>query len=934
MKRLLCALLLVVAMQICAIDIADYQVKNLQIEDVPNDDGSGLMLSWTPLPKEQRIIEYRIYRGITPDSLFLMGSIEVNAKTGVSGDKMYFYDRGFLDFVSVYSPASMKADTQLDPPFYRQIPRDINVYGPMLEHFYILGVIINDEFYYRAQKIVGEDEDVSAGLGLYQFDGLYATLLAGNTYYYAVGVVDKSGKHYPPCGIESGSPEDNYPEKIHKLNAVYVSDSNRLQFEWELPIFKDDIQYHSIYMVEQENVAQFNQFAAAQGDTTLTVENPAQMIFRRQTAFPYSSMDLAQVDVRDGRIVDEDHGIDVVYDPQKSWMFVISLIDYYGRETFSSPVPLDTITSEKLPSLPEFAIRDKANDKGEYNELVFGKPLVQISSASYASEDVVTLNYEISINDNYRIKNIYFDVYDAEGNLLDHVNEFYQDNIIRIKVPDHETVEKGLLVSMKLKTGKTAVPEDYVLTQNVSYNIDFKDFQIAPLTVDGEIVQNYVYKLYKRAAADVVYRTAKKLSPYQRFHDDNIPYEDSIFKLVNRFDADKDILLVSPSLTVYYNRDKKTMVETTIFGDEVKKSMAEWTKEADAYADSVATAETEEQKAYYGEAEEYYRSLIWMQNEDPNISKANQIENGKARMRMLSEFRHRMKRSFEYQFCKSDDKGRFTLSETYTHDGESFLFPKSEWFDTTKNPMLIATLLFGFFVWLFIFMARRGKEFFVRPIAGLAEIDNAIGRATEMGRPMLFVPGLSSIDDVATLAGLSILGHVARRAAEYDSRILVPVCDYIVLPVAQEIVKEACYEAGRPDAYNSNDVFFIAERQFAYVAGVNGIMLRERTATNFYMGMFFAEALIMTETGNAAGCVQIAGTDAVTQIPFFITTCDYTLIGEELYAASAYLSKEPLTLGTLKAQDAAKFLIIVFTIVGTALSTFHLTFLINAFPSQ
>ena len=73
------------------------------------------------------------------------------------------------------------------------------------------------------------------------------------------------------------------------------------------------------------------------------------------------------------------------------------------------------------------------------------------------------------------------------------------------------------------------------------------------------------------------------------------------------------------------------------------------------------------------------------------------------------------------------------------------------------------------------------------------------------------------------------------------------------------------------------------------------------------MGYFSAEALLMTETGNQVGAVQIAGTDAVTQIPFFITTCDYTLIGEELYAASAYLNREPMLLGTLKAQDYFKF---------------------------
>ncbi len=933
MRKIHLLLICLIAMRLFSVDVAEYKVQNLQISDIPNDDGSGLMLSWTPLPKEKRIIEYRIYRGISPDSLFLLGSIEVNAKTGVSGDMMYFYDRGFLDFVSIYSPAAMKVDTQLEPPFYQQIPRNIDVYGPMLDKFYILGVIFNEDFYYHAKKIE-TDDGVVAGLGLYQFEGLYGTLLAGNTYYYAVGVVDKTGRHYAPCSIQSGTTVDNYPEKIHRFDPVYVSDTSRLQFEWDLPVFKDDIHYHSIYMLEEEQLDEFNRFSEAIGDTTQSLSNPAKMIFRRQTAFPYDSMDIGIVDIKDGKIVDEKHDIDVAFDPSKSYLFSISLIDYYGRETFSQPHVLDVITSDDLPVLPDFEIRDMPNDKGEYNELLFAKPLVMISGASYTGEKEVTLNYEINLNDDYRIRNIYFDIVDQDGNRLDYINEFYQDNIVQVDVPNHDTVERGFEVRMTLRTGKTPVTDDYVLTQDVFYNTDIKDFQVSPLRIGDEVVQDYQYKLYKHTPYEAVFRTAKKLSPYQRYHDDNIPYEDSIFKLVNQFDAEKNLILVSPSLTVYYDAVNEMPVETNIFGDEVKASIEEWTKEADAYADSVAGAATEEEKAFYAEAEKYYRGMIRTQQEDPYVSKANQINSDHARMKYLTNERHRLKRSFEYHFCKSDGKGRFTLSEIYLHDGEPYFFPKSEWFDTTKFPMLIATLLFGFFVWLFIMLTRRGRDFYIRPIAGLAEIDNAIGRATEMGRPMLFVPGLSSIDDVATLAGLSILGHVARRAAEYDSRILVPVCDYIVLPVAQEIVKEAYFEAGRPDAYNSGDVFFVAERQFAYVAGVNGIMVRERSATNFFMGMFFAEALIMTETGNAAGCVQIAGTDAVTQIPFFITTCDYTLIGEELYAASAYLSKEPLTLGTLKAQDAAKFLIILFTIVGTALSTFHLTFLINAFPNQ
>jgi hypothetical protein len=97
-------------------------------------------------------------------------------------------------------------------------------------------------------------------------------------------------------------------------------------------------------------------------------------------------------------------------------------------------------------------------------------------------------------------------------------------------------------------------------------------------------------------------------------------------------------------------------------------------------------------------------------------------------------------------------------------------------------------------------------------------------------------------------------------------------------------------------------------------------MTRERPATNFLIGMFWAESLILAETGALAGAVQIAGTDAISQLPFFITACDYTLIGEELYAASAYLSREPVLLGAIKGQDYSKALILALIIVGTLLA--------------
>ena len=81
----------------------------------------------------------------------------------------------------------------------------------------------------------------------------------------------------------------------------------------------------------------------------------------------------------------------------------------------------------------------------------------------------------------------------------------------------------------------------------------------------------------------------------------------------------------------------------------------------------------------------------------------------------------------------------------------------------------------------------------------------------------------------------------------------------------------------------------------------------------------YAESLILAETGNLAGSIQIAGTDEASQLPFFVTACDYTLIGEELYAASAYLAREPLLLGALKAQDVLKGLAMLWLLIGAIL---------------
>ena len=242
-----------------------------------------------------------------------------------------------------------------------------------------------------------------------------------------------------------------------------------------------------------------------------------------------------------------------------------------------------------------------------------------------------------------------------------------------------------------------------------------------------------------------------------------------------------------------------------------------------------------------------------------------------------------------------------------------------EWFHTGKIPLFITMLLFSAAIVWNIYSARSGKEIFVRRIPGLEAVNEALGRATEMGRSILYVLGLGSVDNVATIASMTILGQVARRTADYETPLRVPCNDPIVLNVVREMVKTAYLDEGRPDAYNEENIFFLTGDQFAYAAGVDGMMIREKPAAVFLQGTFYAESLLMAETGNSIGAIQIAGTDSEHQLPFFIAACDYTLIGEELYAATAYLSRDPMFLGSLKGQDWGKVLIFGMIVLGVVL---------------
>ena len=259
------------------------------------------------------------------------------------------------------------------------------------------------------------------------------------------------------------------------------------------------------------------------------------------------------------------------------------------------------------------------------------------------------------------------------------------------------------------------------------------------------------------------------------------------------------------------------------------------------------------------------------------------------------------------------------------------LLPSSiNFFKEEKSAMFVLTLSVIFIMLYEIRLTKFNDKLpFLRSIPGLKAIEEAVGRSTEMGKPILFVPGIMDMNEVETVAGVVVLGHVANMTAKYETELDVPVARAIVMQAARQVSKEAYLTQGRPELYNEDMVHYITDDQFAYAAAVNGIMQRDEPAACLYMGKFFAESLLFAETGNSIGAIQIAGTGSQTQIPFFVTACDYTLIGEEFFAASAYLSEKPELVGGVKGQDMIKLVIIALIVGGVLLRLLFDLHLIN-----
>lgn len=944
------------------------KITEFTVVDNPNDDGAGILLSWKPLDDRERVIEYRIYRGVSSDTLFQIGTIEVDPKAGISGDRLYYYDKDYQVLVDMETaPGRLRKEKGVAPgsPLFRQMPRDIKVIERFLPYFTTLGMLKNSAYFEASRQVTGVDGETYAGVPLREFTALLANPIADSTYFYTVLAVNERGRLLPHADIKSAVPVDDRPDTTSVLTTALIPDDNEVYFEWVPSIGSPDIYLWSAWLMPRSLLP------AYYAQQELNHKNPYDGNYSawQERAVPLFQQENSFAPVQYHKL-DLKHNAIPLPPNLEDFVTVFGCMDYAGLWAFNLGKDIRIAHSGELPHLPPFNVENEHNNKGDTLVLSFGRPIAYVTKVGFADQAQrrVLINYELSNNRNNEIASIHFQLETPDGRMLGGASDHYLDRIVSLRLPAEFAGIRQFNVRIGFHyKGEKSRTEMYV-SQSISFDEENKLFVPSDVFSSGENLSRITYDIASRSRLAADYASGKRIGAISRVYDEIIPFPSDVNKSVYGVDTARSLVNLDHRFTVDVDPESQTPFRASLFRDWFEQDLEQQQNDLNDLKTQLAVRQAALRQATGGYETnrseiDSLQQVISLKQSMLDATRNNPVyvegelqsppkwkrfwrklfglspladPSPQRWLKLMRRYAEDNSRTVSYKLIVTDGNGLFVESEPLT-DAEGkvqWTFPTPDWFDSTKTVTLIGTILFTLLVVFAVIQSRRGKDFYIRPIAGLHEIDNAVGRATEMGRPIMFVPGWGTLGDVCTIASLMILNQVARKSAEYDTRIISPHCDYMVMPLAQEIVKSAYSEAGRPDAFNQNDVFFITYDQFPFAAGVNGITIRERVATVFYMGYFNAEALLMTETGNAGGAIQIAGTDAITQIPFFITTCDYTLMGEEYYAASAYMSQDADLISALKAQDYLKVIIILGLIIGAAFSTLNYTGFINAFPIE
>ncbi len=207
----------------------------------------------------------------------------------------------------------------------------------------------------------------------------------------------------------------------------------------------------------------------------------------------------------------------------------------------------------------------------------------------------------------------------------------------------------------------------------------------------------------------------------------------------------------------------------------------------------------------------------------------------------------------------------------------------------------------------------------LREIEALRNLPETVGEAVESGRRLHLSLGSGQIgqtDTATTLAGLTAASLIASVAVVSDKPPVITSADGAAMMLAQDVLKQVYKQQNAADRYDGDAARVVGLTPMAFATALTPLIKDEAVAGNVLIGPVGPEAILLTEAASRARVTTIAGSDNPAAQAVLFAAADHPVVGEDVYAVSAYLGRSRAHVASLRAQDGMRFVLALVIIVG------------------
>ena len=240
---------------------------------------------------------------------------------------------------------------------------------------------------------------------------------------------------------------------------------------------------------------------------------------------------------------------------------------------------------------------------------------------------------------------------------------------------------------------------------------------------------------------------------------------------------------------------------------------------------------------------------------------------------------------------------------------------------------LVFVIAFGALIIIFTYFARRRSQQNLREIRAFKRVGGAIGKAVEAGKRLQISIGwgkVSGIQGGSGLIGLSVLERISRTASISDRPPITTSGDGTLTIMSQDTLRGTLHAIGADSRYDPDSGRMTGLTPVSYAAGTIPVIYDEQVSTTILAGHFGSEVALITDASERNDALSLARSDSVSAQAILYATADEPLIGEEIFAAGAYLKAGPVHVASLHTQDVFRWLLFGIILIGALLKLVRL----------